>query len=782
LGVSKRSFSGVVRHALVLIILALGLLLNGPVTSLADTFKVTDIRVEGLQRISAGTVFSLLPVKIGDSTTEEVTAKSIRSLYASGFFEDVKVERDGTVLVVTVQERPAVSEIILTGYKDIDEEALRAALKEIGLTEGRVFNKSILDRIEQELKNQYYSRGKYGIEVQTTVSPLDRNRVRVTIDIIEGLTARIKQINIIGNESFPEKELLGLFKLGKSNWASWYSKNDQYSKQKLGGDLETLRSFYLDRGFIKFEIKSTQVSISADRKDIYITVVINEGDIYLVNDIQLAGQPTLPAEQIFPLIHMRRGEPFSRKATTQSAERVSRRLADEGYAFANVNTIPEINDEKKEVKVIFFVDPGKRVYVRRVNMKGNTRTRDEVLRREMRQLEAAWFSSALVKESRERLQRLGFFDEVNIETPAVPGSPDQVDVDVTVKEKPSGNLMAGIGYSQTQGILFNTSVTQNNFMGTGKRVSFAFNTSDANTLYELGYTNPYYTINGISRGFILSYRETNYADLDLAPYSTDMGVAGINWGLPISDVSRAGLGIQYQYIKLKPGYSTVAEEFALLNGDNYNDYLLNATYTKDSRDTTVFPTKGILQNLGLEFAGPGSSLQYWRLTYRHRHYFPLARRFTLSLRADLGYGDGYGDTSGMPFFQNFYAGGPRSVRGWQENTLGPREVGGQGAPIGGNIKVVGGMELFVPPPISGEFADTVRISAFFDFGNVWTTSSMNGLVAPDGFDLGELRYSTGVSLVWLSPVGAIFASVAYPINEKEGDDTQIFQFGLGSSF
>ncbi|MCC7279151.1 MAG: outer membrane protein assembly factor BamA, partial [Chromatiaceae bacterium] len=444
------------RQALVLIVLALGLLLNGPLTAWADTFKVTDIRIEGLQRISAGTVFSLLPVKIGDSTTDEVTAKSIRSLYASGFFEDVKVERDGTVLVVTVQERPAVSEIILTGYKDIDEEALRAALKEIGLAEGRVFNKSILDRIEQELKNQYFSRGKYGIEIQTTVSPLDRNRVRVTIDIIEGLTARIKQINVIGNEAFPEKELLGLFKLGKSDWASWYSKNDQYSKQKLGGDLETLRSFYLDRGFIKFEIKSTQVSISADRKEIYITVVINEGDIFMVSDIQLAGQPTLPVEEVFPLIHMRRGEPFSRKATTQSAERVSRRLADEGYAFANVNTIPEINDEKKEVKVIFFVDPGKRVYVRRVNMKGNTRTRDEVLRREMRQLEAAWFSSELVKESRERLQRLGFFDEVNIETPAVPGSPDQVDVDVTVKEKPSGNLMAGVGYSQTQGILFNT--------------------------------------------------------------------------------------------------------------------------------------------------------------------------------------------------------------------------------------------------------------------------------------------------------------------------------------
>ena len=770
-------------QALPRLLLVLSLWLVGLGAAWADTFKVTDIRIEGLQRISAGTVFSLLPVKIGDSTTDEVTAKSIRALYASGFFEDVKVEREGTVLVVTVQERPTVAEIILSGNKDLDEEQLRAALKEIGLAEGRVFDKAILDRIEQELKNQYFSRGKYGVEVQTTVSPLERNRVRVTIDVIEGLTARIKQINIIGNEAFPEKELLGLFKLGKSDWLSWYSKNDQYSKQKLGGDLESLRSFYLDRGFIKFEIKSTQVSISADRKDIYITVVIKEGDIFLVSDIQLAGEPTLPTEEVFPLIHMRRNEPFSRKATTQSAERISRRLADEGYAFANVNTIPEVDEEKQEVKVIFFVDPGKRVYVRRVNMKGNTKTRDEVLRREMRQLEASWFSSELVRESRERLQRLGFFDDVSIETPAVPGSPDQVDVDVTVKEKPSGNLMAGVGYSQTQGIIFNTSVTQNNFLGTGKRVSFAFNTSDANRVYELGYNNPYYTINGISRGFTLSYRETNYENLDLARYSTDQGIAGINFGLPISDVSRASLGLQYQYIKLKPGDSVVADEFVLLNGDTYNDYVLNAGYLKDSRDTTVFPTKGVLQNLALELSGPGSDLEYWRLTYRHRHYFPLARRYTLNLRADLGYGDGYGDaTSGLPFFENFYAGGPRSVRGWQENTLGPREVTGEQYPIGGNIKIVGSAELFMPPPISGDLADTIRISAFFDFGNVWTTNNMNGLIAPDGFDLGDLRYSAGVSLVWLSPVGVIFASAAYPMNEQEGDDTQIFQFGLGQNF
>ncbi len=782
MGVSTTSFPRAAARGLVSLFLLVGLLLAGGDLALANTFKVTDIRVEGLQRIAPGTVFSLLPVKIGDTTTDEVTAKSIRSLYASGFFDDVKVERDGNVLVVNVRERPSIAEIILSGNKDIDDEKLRAALKDIGLAEGRVFNRSVLDRVEQELNNQYFSRGKYGVGVQTTVSPLERNRVRVTIDVTEGLTARIKQINIIGNDAFPEKELLGLFKLGTTNWTSFYSKNDQYSKQKLGGDLESLRSFYLDRGFIKFEIKSTQVSISADKKDIYITVVIQEGDIFQVSDIQLAGDPTLPVEEVFPLIHLRRGEPFSRKVTTQSAERVSRRLADEGYAFANVNTIPEIDEEKKQVSVIFFVDPGKRVYVRRVNMKGNTRTRDEVLRREMRQLEASWFSSELVKESRERLQRLGYFDDVNIETPAVPGSADQVDVEVKVKEKPSGNLMAGVGYSQSQGILFNTSVTQNNFMGTGKRVGLAFNTSEANTIYELTYNNPYYTINGISRGFTLSYRETDFEQLDTASYTTDVGIAGMNWGLPITDTSRAGLGIRYQYTKFKPGNSSVAEYFEETNGDVFNDYILTASYTKDSRDTVIFPTKGVLQTLSAEVAGPGSDLEYYRLTYRHRHYYPLARRYTLSLRADLGYGDSYGETDELPFFENFFAGGPRSVRGWEENTLGPRELTGEKDPIGGNIKINGSVEFFVPPPISGDFADSIRLGAFFDFGNVWTTSNMNGLVGPDGFDLSDLRYSVGLSVVWLSPVGAIFASAAYPINEKSGDDTQIFQFGLGSSF
>jgi outer membrane protein insertion porin family len=437
-------------------------LLAVSMAAFGDVFKISDIRVEGLQRIAPGTVFNYMPVQVGDTVGDDVTASIIRSLYQTGFFNDVRVERDGTVLVVSVQERQAIAEIEITGNNEIKEDDLKKGLKDVGLAEGRVFNRSLLDRIEQELKKQYFALGKYGVRVESTVSPLERNRVAVRIEITEGLTARIKQINIIGNDAFSEEELLGQFKLGTSRWHSFYSKNDQYSKQKLAGDLETLRSYYLDRGYIRFDIKSTQVSISADKKDIYVTVVVAEGGVYTVSDIKLAGEPTVPAEKLFPLIHLRRGDEFSRAVVTESSERVSQLLGNEGYAFANVNTIPDIDDEKKQVAVTFFVDPGKRVYVRRVTMKGNTRTRDEVLRREMRQLETAWFSTELVKKSRERLKRLGYFEEVNIETPAVPGSADQVDVEVAVTEKASGNLMAGIGYSQSGGFLFNASVTQNN--------------------------------------------------------------------------------------------------------------------------------------------------------------------------------------------------------------------------------------------------------------------------------------------------------------------------------
>ena len=747
----------------------------------AEQFQIADIRVEGLQRIAPGTVFTYLPVQVGDTVGDDVTGSIIRALYQTGFFDDVRVERDGNVLVLQVQERPAIAQIEFSGNRDLDEKALRTAVADIGLKEGRVFNRSVLERIEQELERQYFSRGKYGVLVQSTVSPLERNRVAIRIEITEGLTARIKQINIIGNQAFEEKELLKQFQLGRTRWHSFYSKNDQYSKQKLAGDLEALRSFYLDRGFIQFDIKSTQVSISADKKEIYVTVVINEGDRFTVSDIKLAGEPSVPVEKLFPLIQLRRGEYFSRKLTTESAERISNLLGDEGYAFANVNTVPEVDEANKQVVVTFFVDPGKRVYVRRINMKGNTRTRDEVLRREMRQLESAWFSAALVRESRERLNRLGFFEDVSIETPAVPGSADQVDVNVTVKEKPAGNLMAGIGYSQSQGILLNASVTQNNFLGTGKRVAFAINTSQATQLYQIAYLNPFYTVDGISRGFDISYRATDFNELVGADYTTNVGTLGMNFGLPISSTSRAGFGLRYQYTDFEAGFSRLAQEFVAENGDTFNDFLLNASYTRDSRDKAVFPTKGTLQSLRLDVSIPGSDLQYYKASYSGTHYIPLTTRFVLSLSGDLAYGDGYGDLDYLPFFENYYAGGPRTVRGFKANTLGPRETTIPYDPVGGNTKVVGSIELFAPPPVGGEFEKTLRIGVFLDAGNVWVTQGSD-LVAPTGFDLGEMRYTAGVSTAWLSPIGALSFSFGFPLNEKEGDETQVFQFGIGQTF
>lgn len=751
-----------------------------PGTAIAEVFQVADIRVEGLRRIAPGTVFNYLPIQVGDTVGDDVTGGIIRALYQTGFFDDVRVDRDGSVLVIQVRERPAIAEIKISGNKDIETKALQTALADIGLKEGRVFNRSVLDRIEQELERQYFARGKYGVLVQSTVSPLERNRVAVNIEITEGLTARIKQINIIGNQAFEVDELRAQFELGPTRWNSFYTKNDQYSKQKLAGDLESLRSFYLDRGYIKFDVKSTQVSISADKKDIYVTVTIDEGQPFRVSDIKLAGDPALPAEQLFPLIHLKRGEFFSRKLTTESSERISNLLGDEGYAFANVNTIPEVDEEKHEVAVTFFVDAGKRVYVRRVEMQGNTRTRDEVLRREMRQLETAWFSADLVRKSRERLQRLGYFDDVSIETPAVPGSADQVDVEVTVKEKPAGNLAAGIGFSQSDGILLNASVTQNNFLGTGKQVAVAFNNSASTTLYQFGYTNPYYTVDGISRGFNLSYRETDYDELIGADYATDVGIAGLNFGLPITDTSRAGLGLNYQYTDFTAGESTIAQEFVANNGHTFNDYSLAASYIRDTRDKAVFPTRGSLRSLRAELTVPGSDLQYYRLRYDEQLYVPLTSRFIVALNANLGYGDGYGDMETLPFFENFYAGGPRSVRGWKANTLGPREISTDD-PVGGNLKLAGSVELFAPAPIGGQFEKSLRLGAFLDFGNVWSTQD-SPLLTSNGFDLGDLRYSTGLSVTWLSPVGALSISFAVPLNEKEGDDTQVFQFGFGQAF
>ncbi len=737
----------------------------------AEAFVARDIRVEGLQRISAGTVFNYLPVRPGEAVDPATVRRIIRALYKTGFFRDVRAWREGDVLVLEVVERPAIARIDISGNKSIKTEDLLKGLRDAGLAEGRTFNRSVLARIEQELRRQFYNEGKYGVILETRVTPMERNRVAIAIDIQEGKTARIRGIHIVGNHAFDDETLLDLFESRPGGWLAWFTREDQYSRQKLAGDLERLKSFYLDRGYLKFKVDSTQVTLSPDRKDIFITINVDEGDVYTLSDIRITGDLVVDAEEYFPLIHLRRGEPFSRRAVVDSTDRITDKLGEMGYAFANVNHIPEVDEEKKTVAITFYLDPGKRVYVRRIDIKGNTRTRDRVIRRELRQMENAWLSSARLQQSRERLLRLGFFEDVTLETPAVPGSTDLTDVVVRVKEKPSGSLAGGVGYSQNQGFSFTASVTEDNFLGTGKKVTLALNTSSYNTHYQLSYFNPYATIDGISRGFNLSYRKTNYDELNISDYSTDRSIASVTYGVPISDFNRLTGTFAVELIDLQLGTYPPLEiiDFVNTEGDRYLNYKISMTWRHDSRDSAIFPTIGTRQTATLSFTLPGSDLQFYKLYYTFRHYLPVYGKFVFSARADLGYADSYGSTTIMPFFEHFYAGGVKNVRGFKSNTLGPRDSTGD--PYGGNRKITGGLELFMPPPF-GELSETLRISAFLDAGNVFR----------DRIEWDEIRYSVGVGATWLSPMGALTISYGVPLNDQGYDEVENFQFSFGSVF
>lgn len=737
-----------------------------------EPFTVTDIRIEGLQRIAPGTVFSYLPVKTGETFDEARSAAAVRALFKTGFFKDVRIERDNGVLVVVVEERPAISSIEITGNKDIETEPLLESLKEIGFAEGRVFDRSLLDKVEQELERQYFSRGKYGVKITTTVTPLERNRVGINIDVSEGRAARIKQISIVGNKVFSDEQLLEDFQLSTPTLLSFYTGVDQYSKQKLSGDLETLRSYYLDRGYINFSIDSTQVSITPDKKDIYITINVTEGEQFHVSEVRLAGDLVVDPPALFPLVDLNPGDVFSRKRVTETVTRISERLGNEGYAFANVNTIPDVDPETRQVTVTFFVDPGKRVYVRRINMVGNTRTRDEVLRREMRQMEGGWFSASAVERSRTRLDRLGFFEEVNVETPTVPGTTDQVDVNYSVTERPSGNLMVGVGYSQSSGILFNTSVSQDNFLGSGKRVSLAFNNSDVNTVYSFSYLNPYYTIDGVSRGFGLFYRETDAGEANISDYAVDTFGGNVSYGIPINEFDTVRLNVEYENLDISDTIYSSQEirDFIAANGNQFDSIKLTGSWAHDTRNKTIFPDRGTLQRATAETTIPGMDLQFYKLGYEHQTFVPLTKQFTLMLNGEVGYGDGFGDFDGLPFFENYYAGGVRSVRGFEDNTLGPRDS--LNKPLGGGFRLVGNVEILFPPPFFTK-TNSFRMSTFLDVGNVYPSY--------DDFEAGELRYSVGVGATWLSPLGALTFSLAKPLNDKEGDNTQVFQFTIGAN-
>ena len=756
-----------------------------------ESFVIKDIRVEGLQRIAAGTVFSYLPVKVGDSLDDSRSGKVIRALFKTGFFKDVRLEKENGILIISVIERPAIATISVNGNNSIEDEALSAGLKEIGFAVGRVFDKSLLDKVEQELQRIYFSQGQYGVKLETTVTPLERNRVGVTIDVTEGVIARIHQINIVGNKTFDDETLLDEFALSTPTLFSFYTGNDQYSKQKLAGDLEKLRTYYLNRGYINFNIDSTQVSITPDRKDVFITINVTEGKQFTVNKVKLAGELVVEKEKLFPLVKIQKGDTFSRSKATRTSQNISRQLGNSGYAFANVNVVPEILEGKKEVNLTFFIDPGKRVYVRRINYTGNTRTRDEVLRREMRQFESAWVSTDNIENSQSRLQRLGYFEEVEVETPAVPGTTDQVDVNYKVKERASGNLLAGVGFSDSQGLVLNASVAQNNFLGSGKRISVGFDSSDTNRVYRFSYVNPYYTDDGVSRGFNMSFRESDASDANLANYSSDLISAGLTFGIPITDVERVNLRVNYQRDTINVNDSTPGRFLKELNGLDggdsgvdissdsaaFNSFVVIGSYSQDTRNKTIFPTRGGSQSVSAEFSIPGSDLEYYKLNYKAQQYFPLTRNLTLTVRGDIGYGDGYGDTPVLPFFKNFLVGGNGSVRGYEANTLGPRIDGvDDDDAIGGDLKLVGSAELIFPVPFVKD-TNAWRFSTFVDGGNVFGSGSSD-----EEFAVDNIRFSAGLGVTWLSPFGALSVSLAAPFNDKEDDETKTFQFNFGSGF
>ncbi|WP_417535305.1 outer membrane protein assembly factor BamA [Methylophaga sp.] len=740
----------------------------------AESFTIEDIRIEGLQRISAGTVFNYLPVKVGDTMTDNDAKGIIRSLFKSKYFNDVEVERQDGVLVIKVKERPAISSIELVGNKDMDSAELLKSLREIGFGEGQVFEQAMLERVELELERQYFSRGKYGVAISSEVTPLSRNRVAIRITMAEGVVATINDINIVGNHAFDDEELMTDFQTTTGSLLSFLTKDNQYSRQKLSADLETLRSFYLDRGFVDFTVESTQVSISDDKKHMFITINISEGEKYKINEVRLAGNLIVPEEELFKLVTIRENSVFSRKAITKSTENLTNRLGNDGYAFANVNAVPEIDREKREVDLTFFVDPGRRAYVRRINISGNSKTRDEVLRREFRQQESAWISTEKVEQSKARVSRLGYFENVNVETIPVAGVQDQVDLDFGVTETPSGSLSAGIGFSQSDGLIFNANVTQKNFLGSGKHIRFGFNNSSINTIYSFGYTNPFVTVDGISQGFNAFYRETDADEANIATYTLDAFGGDITFGIPISEENRINLGVGYERTQIDlPSDNTISRysDFIDREGDTFDTVTLNLGWSSDDRNNALLPTSGLSQTLTGEFAVPGPSLQYYKLKYKANAYHPINDTFTFALRGEFGYGESYGDTEEFPFFQNFYAGGIRSVRGFQANTLGVKE---DDEPLGGNLLVSGGAEVIFPVPFMKKTLKSFRLSAFTDFGNVYDVDQ--------DFDAGLLRYSAGLSAIWISPFGAMSFSIAAPLKKEDGDETEAFQFSLGSTF
>jgi len=860
------------------LLLAMFLLALSPLVQSQDaSFIVADIRVEGLQRISAGSVFAAMPLAVGDLVNAEAIRAASRSLFATGNFDDIRIGRDGNVLVVIVVERPSISEINIQGNKAIKTEALLDGLRGAGLSVGQVFQRSTLEGMQLELQRQYVQQGRYDASIETEVLPEPRNRVSISIDVDEGTVAAIKHINIVGNEVFDDDELTDLFALKTTGWFSFFTNNDKYSREKLTGDLETLSSWYLDRGYLQFSIDSTQVSVSPDKKAVYITANVTEGEKFTVSDVDLSGDLVLPESDLNRYVLVAVGQTFSQQLVTSTEEFMTRRLGNEGYNFAKVTGIPEINEDDNTVALKFFVDPGKRTYVRRISFKGNQKTADEVLRREMRQMESAPASAAAIEQSRIRLERLGYFSRATVATPEVAGHDDLIDVDFTVEEQSSGSIGASFGYAQDAGLIFGLNLQQDNFLGTGRRIGIGLNSSRFQDLYSFSYTNPYFTEDGVSRGFSVFYRSTDLSEINVARYTTDTLGTSLNFGYPIRETQRlgfsfgvantditagrfavqeikasprlvAGVDGYYESTRLPDGtYSgpetflpiadlppdalTIPPEEGFLdrNGDQFLNWTTSVSWSQSTLNRGILATRGASQSVVFELAVPGSDAEFYKLTYRGERFFPITNEWIVRFRGELGYGDGYGSTTNMPFFEHFFAGGFGSVRGFESNTLGPRgtpaslydisqpatavdedgrptQVGGENGrlfgyvvdpetgklvfntlqtrrpdPFGGNALIEGSVELLFPLPFLKD-RSKLRSAFFVDAGNVFNTKCSSNQINCFDVDIDELRYSVGVGVTWITGFGPMSFSLAKPLNESPLDRREIFQFSLGRGF
>ena len=756
-----------------------------------EPFVIKDIKIEGLQRTEPGTVFNYLPVQVGDTMTEDKSAEAIKSLYRTGFFKDVRIEADQDILLITVQERPSIADIQFSGNKAFQSDKLKEGMKGIGLAEGQIYDKSKLEFAEQEIKKQYLAQGKYTATVKTSASPLERNRVAIRFDIEEGIVSRIKEINVVGNQLYTKSDVTSEFELKTTNWLSWWYKDDQYSKQKLTSDLEKLKSFYMNRGYLEFSIDSTQVSITPDKEDVYITINISEGPKYKVSDVKLAGDlQQVPEGELQNLIKIKKDDIFNREKITESTKGMNARLGNDGFAFSNVNAIPEINKDEHTASFTFFVDPGRKVYVRRIDIQGNERTRDDVIRREFRQVESGWYAADKIDRSKVRLNRTQFFSDVNIETPAVPGTTDQVDLKVKVTEKNTGSIMFGAGLSSSEGIVGSFNVTQANFLGTGDRVSAQINTGSVNKTYALSVTKPFYTPEGISLGYDVYRRDVNTSSLNVVTYNTSSYGAGIKFGVPLSEKNAISYGltldntevsglsadspVRYrQYCQKVSGSST---------GCTMNSLTASLGWSNDSRDDILFPKKGELRRVSGEISTPGLDLQIYKLTLQETWYKDVTKDLTVMLNGQFGYANSYGGKE-FPFYKNFYVGGVNTVRGYAQGSIGPVCLVGDTSCgsntstsnmfMGGNKQIVANAELFMPVPFIKN-NNQFRLSAFIDAGNVYSLDQ--------SLTLGDLRYSAGMGVLWVSPFGPLKLVYAVPFNNKSTDKTESIQFQMGQQF